>query len=103
MGGSMISNICPMKRTGQLAQSDIAAHSARKVTTAALVLAACRAYYLSKNSDLDAEGYRAVMEGYLGFPQPVREEWTIDDWDVFLASRQMQSAVAAGKHDPIFT
>ncbi len=93
--------VLQIRSQGLMAQEDIKDHKAGRCQTSQLVLAACRAYYLARASDQDAEGYRAAIEKHLGFPLPLSEDWTYEQWMEFVAKRKQAADESKGLHRPI--
>lgn len=90
-----------LRAAGRLAEADIEDHKAGRCQIPQFVLAACRTYYLARASDQDAEGYRTAIENYLGFPLPLREDLTLEQWTVFVGARKQLASQSAG-HAPIY-
>lgn len=86
-----------------MAQADIEDHKAGRCQVPQLVLVACRTYYLARASGQDADGYRTAIEQYLGFPLPLRDDWTIEQWMEFVAARKQAADESRDLHRPIFS
>ena len=91
-----------LRAQGSMAMADIEDHRSGRCSTPQFVLATCRAYYLARSSQQDAEGYRCTIEKYLGFPLPLREDWTLEQWTDFVMKRKSSADQLTGNHFPIF-
>lgn len=91
-----------LRAQGLMAMADIDDHRSGRCSTPQFVLATCRAYYLAKSSRQDADGYRCAIEKYLGFPLPLREDWTLEQWADYVAKRKSAADQLTGDHLPVF-